>query len=484
MIRSLSILLLLLSATLTGCSEGVDNERVRVDVIESRPRPLNISASPLPLASAYLRAATAQGLVTFDEKGRVAPGLANRWIVTDDGMSYIFRLNKGRWSDGREVESREVARLLTARIRELRKGRLGSELDVIDRVVAMTGQVVEIRLNAPMPYLLELLALPEFGLLSKGAGSGPMQAKKFGQAMQLRRNETDDEGAQVLGNAIVTLRRGEASTVIARYALGQSDLVEGGRFESFPLLDAAKIRADQIQFDAVPGLFGLHVVNKGPFLSDTANRTAIAMAIDRPKLLTAFDIVAWQETVTLVPESLPNRVGIQRPAWSTPSMEERRTMARDTIAKWKNANGAIRPLRVALPRGYGSRIFFARLRADLATIGIDVERVTMDRPHDLLLIDRTAQQSSPIWYLDQLSCKFAPICSARADEIVAKARRTTDSALRAQLLGEAEAELQASVAFIPIANPLRWSLVRPGLLGHFANGRGWHLLQYLGRDPT
>lgn len=484
MIRSLSILLLLLSATLAGCSEGVDNERVRVDVIESRPRPLNISATPLPLASAYLRAATAQGLVTFDEKGRVAPGLANRWIVTDDGMSYIFRLNKGRWNDGREVESREVARLLTARIRELRKGRLGAELGVIDRVVAMTGKVVEVRLNAPMPYLLELLALPEFGLISKGAGSGPMQAKKFGQAMQLRRNETNDEGAQVLGNAIVTLRRGEASTVIARYALGQSDLVEGGRFDSFPLLDAAKIRADQIQFDAVPGLFGLHVVNNGSFLSDTANRTAIAMAIDRPKLLTAFDIVAWQETVTLVPESLPNRADIPRPAWSTPSMEERRTMARDTIAKWKNANGAIRPLRVALPRGYGSRIFFARLRADLATIGIDVERVTMDRPHDLLLIDRTAQQSSPIWYLDQLSCKFAPICSARADEIVAKARRTTDSALRAQLLGEAEAELQASVAFIPIANPLRWSLVRPGLLGHFANGRGWHLLQYLGRDPT
>jgi ABC-type transport system substrate-binding protein len=484
MIRSLSILLLLLSVTLAGCSEGVDNERVRVDIIEDRPRPLNVSATPLPLASAYLRAATAQGLVTFDEKGRVAPGLANRWIVTDDGMSYIFRLNKGRWNDGREVESREVARLLTARIWELRKGRLGAELGVIDRVVAMTGKVVEIRLTAPMPYLLELLALPEFGLLSKGAGSGPMQAKKFGQLMQLRRNEPDGEGAQSLGNAMLTLQRGAASTVIARYALGQSDLVAGGRFESFPLLDAANIRADQIQFDAVPGLFGLHVVNGGPFLSDTANRAAIAMAIDRPKLLTAFDIVAWQETVTLVPESLPNRADIKRPAWSTPSMEERRAMARATVANWKNANGALRPLRVALPRGYGSRIFFARLRADLAAVGIDIERVTIDRPHDLLLVDRTAQQSSPVWYLDQLSCKFATICSMRADEIAAKARRTTDSATRAQLLGEAEAELQATVAFIPIANPLRWSVVRPGLLGHFANGRGWHLLQYLGRDPT
>jgi ABC-type transport system substrate-binding protein len=484
MIRFLSFLLLLVSATLTGCSDGVDNERVRVDVIEERPRPFNVSATPLPLASAYLRAATAQGLVTFDEKGRVAPGLANRWIATEDGMSYIFRLNKARWNDGREVESREVARLLTIRIRELRKGRLGPELGVIDRVVAMTGKVVEIRLKAPMPYLLELLALPEFGLLSKGAGSGPMQAKKIGQIIQLRRNETDDEGAQFLGNALVTLRRGDASTVLARYALGQSDFVEGGRFDSYPLLVAANIRADQIQFDAVPGLFGLQVVDDGGFLSDPANRAAIAMAIDRPKLLTAFDIVAWQETVTLVPESLPNRVDIARPAWSTPSMEERRATAADTVARWKNANGALRPLRVALPRGFGSRIFFARLRADLTTIGIDIERVTPDRPHDLLLVDRTAQQSSPAWYLDQLSCKFAAICSARADEIVAEARQTNDMAIRAQLLGEAEAELQATVAFIPIANPLRWSVVRPGLLGHFANGRGWHLLQYLGRDPT
>lgn len=484
MIRALSSLLLLCSAMLAGCSEGVDNERVRIDVIEDGPRPFNVSATPLPLASAYLRAATAQGLVTFDEKGRVAPGLANRWIVTDDGLSYIFRLNKTRWNDGRELTAQEVAGLLTSRIRALGKGNLGPELGVIDRVVAMTGKVVEIRLKAPMPYLLELLASPEFGLLTKGVGSGPMQAKKFGRAMQLRRNEVDAEGAAVLGGATVTLRRGEASLVLARYVLGQSDIVEGGRFESFPLLEAARITADQIQFDAVPGLFGLQVVQSSAFLAEKANREAVAMAIDRPKLLTAFDIVAWRETVTLVPESLPNRASIARPEWAKPAIDARRAMAAATVANWKRANGDIRRLRVALPRGYGSRIFFARLRADLASIGIELERVTIDRPHDLRLIDRTAEQSSPAWYLDQLSCKFATICNARTDELLAQARFTTDIAVRAQLLGEAEAELQSTVSFIPIANPLRWSVIRPGLLGHVANGRGWHLLQYLGRDPT
>lgn len=476
--------LILTSALLAACSQGVDNSRIRVDVIEDRPRPYNISATPLPLASAYLRSATAQGLVTFDAKGRVAPGLANRWIVTDDGLSYIFRLNKTRWNDRREISSDEVGELLATRIRELRAGRFNAELAVIDRVVPMTGKVVEIRLKAPMPYLLEMLAQPEFGLVRKGFGSGPMQAEKLGQAMQLRLRELDEKGEIVLAAESVTLRSAEASLALARYAEGQSDLVEGGRFEDFPLLDGSGINANDIQFDAVPGLFGLLFVEAGPFLSDRANRDAIAMAIDRPKLLTAFDIVAWREALTLIPESLPNRAPTPRPGWTAQQIDERKNMARATIAGWENSNGQVRPLRIALPRGFGSRIIFARLRADMAAIGLDIERVTIDRPHDLRLIDRAADQSSPAWYLDQLSCTVSQICSMDADRLVSEARMSGDSATRAQLLGQAEAELQERRNFIPIANPLRWSVVRPGLLGHFANGRGWHLLQNLGRDTT
>ncbi len=478
------IMVLLAVATLGACSQGVDNTRVRVDIIEDRPRPFAIGALPLPLASAYLRSATAQGLVTFDEKGRITPALANRWIVTDDGMSYIFRLNKARWNDGREVTSEEVVGLLQTRIRELRSGRFNAELAVIDRVIPMTGKVVEIRLKAPMPYFLEMIAQPEFGLVRKGFGSGPMQAKKFEQAMRLQLKGVDEKGGQVLENETVTFRSSEASFALARYAEGDTDLVDGGRFEDFPLLEAAKINGNDIHFDPVPGLFGLLFVEVGPFLSDTANREAIAMAIDRPKLLTSFDIVAWQEALTLVPEGLPSRSEVARPSWASQRIFDRKTAARETIARWKNGNGRVRPLRIALPRGYGSRIFFAMLKADMAAIGLEVERVTLDKPHDLRLIDRTADQSSPAWYMDQLSCTVTQLCSMDADRLVSQARMATDAPTRAQLLAQAEAELQARRNFIPIANPLRWSVARPGLLGHQANGRGWHLLQYLGHDTT
>jgi ABC-type transport system substrate-binding protein len=477
-------LLLMTAIMLGGCSQGVDNDRVRVDIIEERPRPFNIAGMPLALASAYLRAATAQGLVTFDAKGRVAPGLANRWIVTDDGMSYIFRLNKTRWNDGREVTSDEVAALLTTRVRELRKSRFNAELAVIDRVVPMTGKVVEIRLKAPMPYLLEMLAQPEFGLVRNGFGSGPMRAEKLGEAMQLRLKGLDEKGDPVMLPETVTIRSSKASLALARYVEGQSDFVDGGRFEDYILLDAAGVNAREIQFDSVPGLFGLLFVGEGPFLSDRQNREAMAMAIDRPKLLTAFDIVAWREALTLVPETLPNRLPAPRPEWAAQQIDERKEMARATIMRWENANGEVRPLRIALPRGYGGRIFFARLRADMAAIGLDVERVTIDKPHDLRLLDRTADQSSPSWYMDQLSCTVSAICSMDADRLVFDARMAADIDERARLLAEAEAELQDMRNFIPIANPLRWSVARPGLLGHFANGRGWHLLQYLGRDTT
>ena len=132
---------------LTGCSDGIDNSRLRVDVVEDSPREISVGRMPLSPTSAYLRNATAQGLVAFDNEGKVVPALAARWIVTDDDLGYIFRLQKTRWNNGREVRSDEVATALRMRINELRVSRFGDELSKIDRILPMTGKVVEIRLR-------------------------------------------------------------------------------------------------------------------------------------------------------------------------------------------------------------------------------------------------------------------------------------------------------------------------------------------------
>jgi MarR-like DNA-binding transcriptional regulator SgrR of sgrS sRNA len=219
----------LAALALAACGPRIDNDRLRVDIVESQPRPVAAGRMPLSPASSYLRKATAQGLVGFDLEGAVVPALAERWITTEDGLSYIFRLRKLRWNDNRELTSDEVASALSSAIREQSRGRLSDELAMIERVVPMTGKVVEIRLKAPMPNLLELLAQPEFGLLRKGVGSGPMLARKQGTGLQLSRR-IDDPAAKVsTEDAMVVLAAHDASTALARYVNGSSDLVLQGR---------------------------------------------------------------------------------------------------------------------------------------------------------------------------------------------------------------------------------------------------------------
>ncbi len=475
-------ILIALILTLGGCAEGINNERLRVDVIEDVPLDFAIGRLPLPEPSAYLRGATAQGLVTFDERGRIIPALASRWIITDDGMSYIFRLQKTQWNDGADISSDDVAAVLNARLRELKDSRFASDLSLIDKSVAMTGKVVEIRLRAPMPNLLEIIAQPEFGLVRKGHGSGPMQAKRTAGAMRLQLRGMNIKGNPVLEKERADLRNNTASTALARFKNADTDVVSGGRFQHVPLLEAANLPNRALRFDPVPGLFGLAFTEAGPFLSDRDNREAIAMAIDRPKMLSSFGLLAWQEALTIVPETMKNRDPVPRPDWAAQRIAERKALARQTIARWKSSNGEIRPLRIGLPRGAGSRILFARLESDLAVIGLRAQRVTLSQQPDLQLIDRVADMSTPSWYLNQLSCRNLAVCSTKSDQLVDQSRQTKNNAERQRLLGEAEIELQAARNFIPLSNPVRWSVTRDGLLGFYPNARGWHFLQYLGHD--
>ncbi len=480
MIRKLFIFSLILG--LAACSKGIDNSRLRVDVITERHEPFAIGKLPLPHESAYLRSATAQGLVAFDKQGRIIPALASRWIVTDDGMSYIFRLEKTTWNDGTDVSSDDVAALLNTRIKELGSGRFGLELAVIDRNVAMTGKVVEVRLKAPAPNLLEVLAQPEFGLVNNGSGSGPMQAEKYGTTMRLRLRETDATGKTTLREEQTKLYSNTAAVALARFKAGGTDLVMGGKFQHLPLLEAANIPGGNTQFDPVPGLFGFVFANIGPFLSDRNNREAIAMAIDRPKLLSSFGILAWQEAVTIAPEALQNRDPVPRPDWASQRIKDRKARAQRIINSWKSGNGGVRSLRIGLPVGTGARILFARVQSDLAAIGLQTTRVGMSENPDLMLIDRVADMSTPSWYLNQLSCRNMTVCDKDADALVAQAQNAASAAQRQKLLGEAEARLQSTRNFIPLGSPVRWSVTRDGLRGFAPNPRGWHLLQYLGHD--
>jgi len=455
-----------------------------------------------PAEAEAIRAATAEGLVGLDEQGRVVPALADRWIVTDDGESYIFRLRDGTWADGTPLTGESARAALRQSLAALRGTSLAQDFAAVDEVRAMAGRVVEIRLSRPMPDFLQLLAQPELGLARRGRGAGPMALRRDGQVAVLTPIAPDKRGLPAVKDwsrqvRTLHLSPGAARTALDRFEQDPALVVLGGTFNHWPALADARVPGAAIRRDPVTGLFGLAVVHEDGFLGDAANREAIAMAIDREALAKAFQAPGWTGTTRLVSPGTDGDPGLVAERWSGLTQAQRQAAAAARLAHWRvhapghaaaAANGREPApevsLRLALPSGLGADVLFARLAADLAAVGVRLVRVGAGDAADLRLVDRVAPYSRADWFFGQLGCTARPgVCSAAADAAYAVARDLPDPAARGRQLAKAETELMAANTFIPLGPPLRWSLAAPDTIGFAPNRWGVHPLLPLALRP-
>ncbi|MEO0030754.1 MAG: hypothetical protein RIS94_512 [Pseudomonadota bacterium] len=440
-------------------------------------------------ASQLLRAATIEGLVGFDAEGRVVPALADRWIVTDDGQAYIFRLRDGTWPDGSRISAEDAAGTLRKVLSALRGTALGLDLDGIDQVRVMADRVIEIDLVAPMPDLLTLLAQPELGLVHAKRGSGPMALKRDGDTAVLTLIPPERRGLPVQEDFAersrsLLLEVKPISQAIARFNDGYVDAVLGGTVDSLPLAGIGGLSRGNVQLDPVIGLYGLLVERDAGFLADAPAREALALAIDRDALIAAFNVGGWQPTTRIVSADVEGDLGTVGERWIGMAAEQRRALAAERVARWRAAGNPPPALTIAMPDGPGSRIVLQRLQADFAAIGITLSRVDEGARADLRLVDSVARYGRATWFLNQLSCAVhKPACNPVGDARLAEARQTGDARQRSALLAEAEAEITSANGYIPIARPLRWSLVRSGVAGFAPNPWGWHPLPPLAAVP-
>lgn len=447
-----------------------------------------------PLAAQLTRASIAEGLVSFDEQGRVVPALADRWIVTDDGQSYIFRLRDGEWRNGEPLTARSAKAALDAAIRAQRKTTLALDLAAVDEIRVMAGRVIEIRMVRPMPYFLQLLAQPELGLLNGKQGDGPMSLERRGAVSQFTPIDPTRLGLPEVPDwdrraRPLTMSALPASDAVNLFNEGKVDLVLGGRIQNFPLTSSVGILRGTIQLDPVSGLFGLQVVSDKGFLSTSRNREALALAIDRPALMAPFGVSGWTPATRLVAPGLEGDLGTNGERWADQSMDERRTAAASRVKDWVAANGgrgagAAPRVAIWLPAGPGADMLFDRLKRDFSTIGIASTRALTLAKADLRLIDDVARYPRARWFLNRLSCiARRGLCDAEVDAIVAGASRVIDDSQRSALLGEAEARLTSANLFIPFGSPIRWSLVRGNVNGFASNAWAWHPLMPLAWLP-
>lgn len=143
----------------------------------------NIGAEPETLDPGLITGSTEMMVVNALFEGLVAydpvdlsprPGLAQRWTISDDGLTFTFFLREAKWSDGRPLTSKDVLRSWERVLRPSTGAPYASQLypvkgaeaynkgEVKDfaqvGVQAPQPQRLVVSLEAPCPYFLDLCA--------------------------------------------------------------------------------------------------------------------------------------------------------------------------------------------------------------------------------------------------------------------------------------------------------------------------------------
>lgn len=471
-----------LALTAPACRKQPEGT-VRVTAIGGQPRVMDPATGPLSTPDAVLLENVAQGLVRFDPAGNIVPGLAERWNVSDDGLSYIFRIASTNWPDGRKVTAEQVAKILKRAIGAHSRNELKDTLGAIDDIVAMTDRVIEIRLDAPRPNLLALLAQPELAVLQRGVGTGPfgIASNQKDGGLRLTRNilDPDDETAR---KDEVLLDGAAVREAVQSFANSETDLVLGGTFADLPFAQRVKLPRDSLQFDPASGLFGLVPLHSGKSLDDPEVRRMLSEAIDRDAIIAALGVPNLAPRATLLEGGLDQLPAPAPPAWfGTPLADRIQGLREEADRKFANSEKPV--IRIALPEGPGADLLLNQLVHSWGALGFTVERAKSPEDADFALIDEVAPSASPAWFVRRFRCDAAAICDPAVDELVDAARQSPVPQQRYALLVQAAARIDEAQLFLPITAPIRWSLVGRRIQGFAGNRFAIHTLTDLEQRP-
>lgn len=505
--RRLGLAALLLLAACGNGSDPAPQETLRVDVVGA----FDAAGSRTVLEGprAVLTEATQVGLVALDGNGQVVPGLATSWRVSDDGLTYIFRLRPAKWADGREVRAGDIVAVYRRILDPASRHPLKPLLDRIENAADVAAgrkppkalgvndplpNIVEIRLVAPQPAFLQFLAHPSMAIQRQGRIPPSLGAFEVVDAaarpLRLTRNAAYfDASAVALGGLELTPAEDVAAAIL-RFRRNATDVVlpEGltglAEARSVPLQGA-------LRTEAAHAAYGYLVNAKGP-LADRRVRRALAMAVNRSAAgVTSAAFPGAAPFTGIVPRGLPSYPAPAEPDWAAWTAEARLAEAARLLAE--AGYGAARPLvvEVAIPKGPEHAALLASVARDWAALGVTTRALVRSpkghaaalakRDYALALVERTSPADSARFFLVPFLCRAQPkvACNREADRLLDSSVREPDLALRQAAVRQAEQLLIDDVVMIPLLVPLRWALVHPRVAGWTDNTLGAHPLSRL-----
>ncbi len=471
-----------------------------------------------------------EGLTRYDPKTLApVPGMAERWEVSADGLTWTFHLRDAVWSDGRPVTATDFTYAWTRVLDPLTGAQYANMLWVLKNAEAFSRgklrdpaqlgvrargpKTLEVTLAYPAPWFLELTAYSPFFPLRRDVverhgeawtrpehivSNGPFRLAQWRLRYEivLEKSETYWDAQSVSLRRVVAMAIDDSRTALRLYQTGTLDwLGANGRVppESEPFVRGYADFRTALRL----GTYFLWLQTSSPPLDDVRVRKALNLAIDKEAI--ARDVLKAGQVATthLVPDLLLEEVTGYR---SPPGEGFDPARARALLAQAGYPGGEGFPV---LRYGYNTDEAHRQVAEAIqamwgAHLGIEVAlsnteyKVHLDRlgagDFEVARGGWWADYQDPSSFLELLRPGSSQNHARWENEAYGRALerglRSPDPAVRNAAFAEAEALVNDEVPLIPLYIYSYSDFVKPWVVGIYPNSRHLHPLRAVRVDPA
>lgn len=264
--------------------------------IQQEPTSLDPTADATASIDGMLTQNVYESLTTVNEAGEVLPQLAESWTVSDDGLTYVFKLVQGaKFHDGSEFNADDVKFSFDRAMAEGSTNPTKSIFAPIESVTVVDPATVEIKLKKKDAFLLFNLAQGDASIVAtetaannatNPVGTGPFKYASWtrGDRLTLEKNADYRDAANVALDKVEFRFIPDAAAASAALLAEELDVYAG-----FPAPEMLPQFEADPRFDVTIGSTEAEVIlainnSKAPF-TDLRVRQGISHAIDRAELI-------------------------------------------------------------------------------------------------------------------------------------------------------------------------------------------------------
>ncbi|RCW81995.1 peptide ABC transporter substrate-binding protein [Phyllobacterium bourgognense] len=517
---------LLLGSLMLGASPALA-EMVLHRGNSGEPQTLDQSQTSIDI-EAFIVKDLYEGLTVYDANGKIVPGAAESWTVSDDGTVYTFKIrDNAKWSDGspvvaedfifsmRRVEDPKTAAGYANILYPIKNAEAINKGTVpVDQLgmKAINDKTLEITLERPTPFFIELLshqtALPinkasfekngaDFVKPGKLVGNGAFKLTEHvpNDHLTVVKNENYWDAANVKLDKVIFYPQEDQAAAVRRYEAGELDLVYN--FSTDQIDRLRKANAKQVHVTPAFATYYYPFDTRTEPFNDVRVRRALSMSVDREFLSHDIFNDSKMPIYSLVPPGLENYGEPSKADFASMSQLDREDKAVELMKEAGYGEGG-KPLNIEIR--YNTNPNHQKAATAVAdmwkkTFGANVTLTNLDiSAHYAYLQEggkfNVARAGWTADYADAENFLNLNVSSNKTfnyghyenpefDALMKKSYEERDPAARSKILHEAEALLMRDQPIAPLVNDANFWLVADKVQGWGDNGNNEHLSKYL-----